>query len=52
MYALSVRQPYASLIAVGEKTMEWRSRVWHYRGPVVICASVVPPKSQATFLSC
>jgi len=42
MYALSVKQPYASLIAVGEKTIEWRSRVWHYRGPVVICASKSP----------
>jgi len=42
MYALSVRQPHASLIAVGKKTIEWRSRVWHYRGPVVICASKSP----------
>jgi hypothetical protein len=42
MYALSVQQPYASLIAVGEKTIEWRSKVWNYRGPVVICASKNP----------
>lgn len=42
MYALSVKQPFASLIAVGEKTVEWRSRVWNYRGPVVICASKSP----------
>ena len=25
MKALSVRQPYATLIATGEKTIEWRS---------------------------
>jgi len=42
MYALSVRQPYASLIALGEKTIEWRTRPWAYRGPVVICASKKP----------
>jgi len=42
VYALSVKQPFASLIAVGEKTVEWRSRVWNYRGPVVICASKSP----------
>jgi hypothetical protein len=42
VYALSVRQPFASLIAVGEKTIEWRSWLWTYRGPVVICASNSP----------
>ena len=42
MHALSVRQPFATLIAVGKKTIEWRSRVWNYRGPVVICASKNP----------
>jgi hypothetical protein len=42
MYALSVKQPFASLIAVGDKTIEWRTRVWNYRGPVVICASKNP----------
>jgi hypothetical protein len=42
MHALSVKQPYASLIATGAKTIEWRSKVWNYRGPVVICASKNP----------
>lgn len=37
--ALSVRQPYASMIAYGEKTIEWRSKPLNYRGPLVICAS-------------
>lgn len=39
MKALSVRQPWASLIASGEKTIEVRSRRTHYRGPLLICAS-------------
>ncbi len=39
MKALSVRQPWASLIAVGLKTIEVRSRPWSYRGPLVICAT-------------
>jgi len=34
-----VRQPWASLIAVGLKTIEVRSRPWAYRGPLVICAT-------------
>lgn len=37
--ALSVRQPWASLIACGEKTVECRSWKTDYRGPLVICAS-------------
>lgn len=37
--ALSVRQPYASQIVYGEKTVEWRSKTFAYRGPLVICAS-------------
>ncbi len=39
MKALSVREPWASLIAAGTKTVEVRSRRTHYRGPVLICAS-------------
>lgn len=39
MKALSVRQPWASLIAVGLKTIEVRSRPWQYRGQLVICAT-------------
>jgi hypothetical protein len=37
--ALSVRQPFASQIVTGEKTIEWRSKPLVYRGPLVICAS-------------
>lgn len=39
MKALSVRQPWASLIAMGHKTLEVRSRHLRYRGPLLICAS-------------
>ena len=39
MKALSVRQPWATLIACGEKTVECRSWKTSYRGPLLICAS-------------
>ena len=42
MYGLAVRQPYASQIAIGKKTIEWRKKPWKYRGPVIICASASP----------
>lgn len=42
MYALSVRQPWASEIAVGLKTVEHRPWSWSYRGPLVICATQKP----------
>jgi hypothetical protein len=42
MKALSVRQPWTSLIADGKKTIEIRSRRTHYRGPILICSSRHP----------
>ena len=42
MKALSVRQPWASLIASGKKTIEVRSWRTHYRGPLLICAAKKP----------
>jgi len=39
MKALSVKQPWASLIAAGVKTLEVRSRRTPHRGPLVICSS-------------
>ena len=39
MQSLSVRQPWASLIANGSKTIEVRSWRTAYRGPLLICAS-------------
>lgn len=38
MKALSVRQPWASLIASGRKSLELRSWSTKYRGPVLILA--------------
>ncbi len=39
MKALSVRQPWASCIANGEKTIECRTWKTKYRGELLICAS-------------
>lgn len=39
MRALSVRQPWATLIARGEKTVETREWETHYRGPLLICSA-------------
>jgi len=41
---LTVRQPYASDIASGVKTVELRSRATHYRGPLAIHSSAKPDK--------
>lgn len=40
--ALTVKQPYAELIARGEKTIEVRSKDTKYRGELVICSSHQP----------
>lgn len=42
MRALSVRQPWASWIASGEKTIETRDWLTNYVGPLLICASKRP----------
>lgn len=39
MKALSVKQPWASFIATGEKTVECRSWPTKYRGQLIICSS-------------
>ncbi len=39
MKALSVRLPWADVIASGAKWVEFRSRPTNYRGDLVICAS-------------
>jgi hypothetical protein len=38
MRALSVQQPWAALIASGEKSIEVRTWDTSYRGPLLICA--------------
>lgn len=42
MPALSVKQPWASMIASGEKTIETRTWWTPYRGPLAICSSALP----------
>ncbi len=42
MKALSVKQPWASMIARGEKTIETRTWETNYRGELAICASASP----------
>lgn len=44
MKAISIRQPWASLIASGDKTIETRTWPTDYRGPLLICASKNPRK--------
>lgn len=39
MKALSIKQPWASLVAAGHKTVECRTWRTNYRGPLLICAS-------------
>lgn len=42
MKALSVKNPWAELIARGEKTIETRTWKTSYRGDLLICASAKP----------
>lgn len=42
MKALSVRQPHASDILSGRKTLEIRSRQTHHRGDLLICVTAKP----------
>lgn len=42
MKALSVKQPWATLLVGGRKTIEVRSWKTAYRGSLVICASAAP----------
>ena len=42
MNALTIKQPFASLVVFGLKTLEIRSRQTHIRGRVLICSSQKP----------
>ncbi len=42
MKAISVKQPWASLIAAGVKTLELRTWPTHHRGALLICSSRRP----------
>jgi hypothetical protein len=45
--ALTVRQPWANLIASGKKMIETRRWRTVHRGPLLICSSVQPPIAPA-----
>ena len=49
MKALSVKQPWANLIAAGEKTIETRTWAPDYRGPILIVSSRSPRIEPAGF---
>lgn len=40
MKAITICQPYSELIMRGEKRVENRTRVWNYRGPILIHAGL------------
>jgi len=40
--ALSIKQPWATMIAIGRKTIETRTWQTSYRGPVLIVSSKLP----------
>lgn len=42
--ALSIKQPWASLIVSGRKTLEVRSWSTPYRGTIIVCASAQPDR--------
>lgn len=42
MKALSIRQPWANMIAMGVKTIETRTWMTSYRGPLLIVSSRLP----------
>ena len=42
MKALSIKQPWANMIALGEKTIETRAWSTDFRGPILIVSSKTP----------
>lgn len=54
--AISLHQPWANLVASGEKTIETRTWKTSYRGPLLICSSKIPtcglPSSQLGVALC
>jgi len=47
--AISLKQPWANLVAVGEKTIETRTWVTSYHGPLLIVSSKRPRIEPAGF---
>jgi hypothetical protein len=50
--AISLKQPWANLIASGAKTIETRKWPTRYRGPLLICSSKNPPIAPAGMAIC
>ncbi len=50
--ALSLKQPWANLVASGKKTIETRKWSTKYRGDLVICSSKNPKIEPAGFALC
>jgi activating signal cointegrator 1 len=48
--AISIKQPFAALIACGKKKIEIRSRLTHYRGELLIVSSLKPTMKKFIFL--
>ena len=50
--AISLKQPWANLVASGKKTIETRKWTTNYRGDLVICSSKKPNISPAGYALC
>jgi hypothetical protein len=50
MKALSIKQPWAGMIACGIKTIETRTRRTNHRGPLLICASLGADKAMLDWI--
>jgi hypothetical protein len=46
MKAISIKQPWATLIACGFKTIELRTWCTTHRGPLLVCASASPARTE------
>lgn len=50
--AISLKQPWANLVATEKKTIETRKWKTNYRGEIVICSSQNPPIKPAGYALC
>ena len=50
--AISLKQPWANLVAAGKKTIETRKWKTDYRGKIVICSSKKPAIAPAGYALC
>jgi len=50
--AISLKQPWANLVASGKKTIETRKWTTNFRGKIVICSSQKPSIAPAGYALC